>query len=82
MSLFNDYYNSHFSDRNYKDGDFVLSSLCKRDLEKYNINMKVRDFKNYVKKSRNYKTILTGGGLNYRRTKVYNFYDFQNLKNK
>lgn len=33
MSLFNDYYNSHFSDRNYKDGDFVLSSLCKRDLE-------------------------------------------------
>lgn len=77
MSLLNDYSNSHFSDRNYKSGDFVLSNVCKADLARFGIDMRVNDFKNIVKKSNKFKTVFTGGGLTYRRTKVYNYYDFK-----
>lgn len=76
MSFFNDYSNSYRSDRHFRDGDFVLSFVSKKKLDKYKINMKVKDFKEKVKKSKNYKTVFTGGGLNYRRTKVYNYNDF------
>jgi len=77
MGIFNDYSNSHFSDRNYKYGDFILSKINKSDLSRFNIKMSVKEFKEYVKKSNKFKTILTGGGFNFRRTKVYNYYDFQ-----
>lgn len=75
---FHQYSNSYFSDKNYKPGDFVLSNVNKDDLVHYQINMKVKDFKELVKKSNKYKVILTGGLLSYRRTKVYNYNDFKN----
>lgn len=78
MGLLNDYSNSYFSDRNYKSGDFVLSEVSKKNLSFYKINMKVKDFKELVKKSGKYKVIFTGGGLRFRRTKVYNYNDFKN----
>lgn len=78
MGLLNDYSNSYFSDVNYRSGDFVLSDVSKKKLSYYKINMKVKDFKELVKKSGKYKTILTGGGLRFRRTKVYNYNDFKN----
>lgn len=78
MSLLNDFSNSYFSDRNYKSGDFVLSEVNKKSLSRYKINMKVKDFKELVRKSGKYKLILTGGGLRFRRTKVYNYNDFKN----
>ena len=77
MGLLNDYSNSYFSDRNYKNGDFVLSNVSKQKLAQYKIDMKVKDFKELVKRSNKFKTILTGGGLNYRRTRVYNYNDFK-----
>lgn len=79
MGLLNDYSNSHFSDRYHKSGDFVLSGVTKNDLTRYGIKMKVKDFKNIVKKSNNFKIVLTGGGLNYRKTRVYNYNNFKNI---
>ena len=79
MGLCDKYSNSYFSDRSYKSGDFVLSNVSKEKLAQYKINMKVKDFKELVKKSNKFKTILTGGLLNYRRTKVYNYNDFKNI---
>ena len=78
MSLFYDSSNSYFSDEHYKYGDFVLSDIRKKHLCHFNINMSVKDFKELVKKSNKYKVILTGGNLNFRKTKVYNYYDFKN----
>ena len=80
MGIFDRYSNSHFSDEHNKYGDFVISSVSKNDLDRFNINMTVKDFKNKVKGSKNYKIVLTGGGGNYRKTKVYNYFDFKNLK--
>ena len=80
MGIFNRYSNSYFSDEHHKYGDFVLSSVTKSDLDRFKIKKTVKDFKNQVKKSTNYKTILTGGGGNWRKTKVYSYFDFQNLK--
>jgi len=76
MSSFNRYSNSYFSDDSYKSGDFVLSRVSKKDLENYGIKINLNDFKQKVKKSNRFKIILTGGGLHYRKTKVYNFNDF------
>lgn len=78
MGLFNDYSNSYFSDKDYKYGDFVLSDIKKKDLSRFDIKMSVKNFKELVKKSNNYKIVLTGGGLRFRKTKVYNYYDFKN----
>ena len=75
MSLFN-YCNSHYNDVDYRSGDFVLSSVNSSLLSKYNINMKVKDFKALVKKSNKFKIVITGGCQNFRKTKVYNFKDF------
>lgn len=80
MSVLNRYSNSYFSDEHYKYGDFVLSYVTKSDLDRFDIRMSVKDFKNQVKRSTNYRIILTGGVGTYRKTKVYNYFDFQNLK--
>lgn len=79
MGILNDYSNSVFSDMSYRSGDFCLSSVNKEELARYNIDIKVKDFKEIVKKSSNFKTILTGGRCSYRRTKVYNYNDFKYL---
>ena len=78
MGLLNNYSHSYFSDINYKSGDFVLSGVNKKDISRYKIDMKVKEFKELVKKSSKYKIILTGGCLRFRRTKVYNYNDFKN----
>ena len=74
------YSNSFFSDRNWEYGDFVLSKVTKNDLRHHGIDMSVKDFKESVKKSNKYKVIFTGGCLNYRRTRVYNFKNFKNMQ--
>lgn len=79
MSYF-DERNSYFSDRGYEYGDFVLSKVSQDDLRRHGIDMTVKDFKRVVEKSRKYKVILTGGGLNYRHTRVYNFKNFKNIQ--
>ena len=68
--------NSYATDINWRDGDFVLSSVNKHDLKRYGIAMSVADFKNEVCRSSKYKTIMTGGGYRYRHTRVYNYNDF------
>lgn len=78
MSLY-DCSNSYFSDSGYKSGDFVLSKVSAEDLKRNNITMKLKDFKQLVKRSSKYKIIITGGCLNYRRTRVYNFKDFKQV---
>ena len=78
MGIFNNYTNSYFSDRNHETGDFVLSGVTKEKLLRYKINMKVKDFKEMVKKSNKYKIVKTGcARYNYRRTKVYNYNNFK-----
>ena len=78
MSIY-DCSNSYFSDVGYQSGDFVLSRISAQDLKRYNITMKLKDFKELVRKSNKYKIIITGGCLNYRRTRVYNFKDFKQV---
>lgn len=79
MALNNGYSNSYLSDFGYRDGDFCLSSVTKSKLDFYNIKMSVREFQEFAKTNGKYKIILTGGGLQYRRTKIYNYYDLQKI---
>lgn len=70
--------NSYYSDNNYKPGDFVISNITKQELEHYNINLSVREFKQIVTKSKKYKTIWTGASSHlFKKTKVYNYNDFK-----
>ena len=72
------YGNSYRSDSDYKSGDFVLSSVNSADLKKYGITGTVKDFKAKVKKSKNYKVIVTGGAGHSCHTRIYNYNDFVN----
>ncbi len=74
------YSNSYRSDSNYRTGDFVLSSVNSADLKRYGITDSVENFKTMVKKSRNYKVIITGGHRYRRHTFVYNYRDFVGQK--
>lgn len=72
--------NSYFDDKNYKHGDFVISTITKKELEKYNINLSVREFKALVLKSDKFKTIYTGASSHlFKKTKVYNYNDFRGI---
>jgi len=71
------YSNSYDTDNNYRNGDFVLSRVNKKDLQRYGIKMSIKDFKEKVVKSGRCKVILTGGLFgDYRHTRVYNYNDF------
>ncbi len=70
------YPNSYASDSGFRPGDFVISSVNAGILKKYGIDGTVKDFKDRVKKSRNYKVIVTGGAGYSCHTRVYNSKDF------
>ena len=70
------YPNSYASDSRFCPGDFVISSVNAGMLKKYGIDSTVKDFKERVKKSCNYKVIITGGAGYSCHTRVYNFNDF------
>lgn len=75
--------NSFFFDKNYKPGDFIISKITKKELEKYNINLSVREFKALVLKSSKFKTIYTGASSHvFKKTKVYNYNDFRGIGNE
>lgn len=80
MAWTNQYSNSHIRDSNYVPGDFVLSSVSKKELDRYGINMKVKGFVEMVKESGKYKVVITGRSAHwqFKHTKVYNYNDFRN----
>lgn len=60
---------------------FSVSTIDKKRMEEYNINMTLKSFRQLVKKVAPYAEIMTGDPeIKTKRTKIYRYEDFRNAK--